>query len=87
MSKLTIAQLNNKYDISETVDRSIFAEERSNILLVTGNHYNKQKPEYLSRLRSSKKISQQSKLRLTKNHIATITKTYVNNISKEYSNC
>lgn len=80
MPKQKLADLNSKYINAELVDKETFAEERSNIMLVTGNHHVKNRPKYLSRLRDSKSISQQNKIRLTKNHIATITKTYVNEI-------
>lgn len=75
-----IEELNKLYNESETCDKEIFAEQRSNILLVSGEHYQKRQNEFYRRIRDSKQLSEEQKLRLTKNHIQKITKTYVNNI-------
>lgn len=78
---LTINELNKLYSNSETCDAELFAEQRSNILLVSGDHYSKKGSKYLNRVRDSESLSKDQKLRITKNHIQKISKTYVNNIS------
>src|SRR3954469_10760630 len=76
----SIEELNQLYSESETCDKEIFAEQRSNLLLIAGEHYNKRKNEFYRRIRDNKELSEEQKLRLTKNHIQKIIKTYVNNV-------
>jgi len=78
---MDIAELNRLYNQAESCDSDIFAEQRSNVLLVAGEHYNKKSSKFLQRIKDSKELSQEQKLRLTKNHIQKIAKTYVNNIT------
>jgi len=78
--KHDIAKLNELYTESDQCDREHFAEQRSNLLLVAGEHYSKRGSKYWNKIRDSKEISQDQKLRITKNHIQKITKTYRNNI-------
>jgi hypothetical protein len=75
-----IADLEKLYSESMTVDQEVFAEMRSNILLISGDHYNKRRHDFLRRIRDSKDLTDQQKIRLTKNHVQRITKTYANNI-------
>lgn len=80
---MDVGELNSIYDDADSCDSELFSEQRSNILLVSGNHYAKRGSKYyanITNLRRSDKISRQQKIRLTKNHIQKITKTYVNNI-------
>lgn len=76
----SLEDLNAFYLEGESVDQEVFAEQRSNILLVAGEHYNRRKFNFLRRVRDSKDLTQEQKIRLTKNHIQRICKTYVNNI-------
>lgn len=78
--KHDLAALNSLYQEAESVDADIFAEMRTNILLVSGEHYAKKNSKLWSRIRDSKQLSDEQKIRLTKNHTQRITKTYVNNI-------
>lgn len=78
--KLNIDELNRLYSESEQVDQELFAEQRSNVLLVIGDHFSKKGSKFWNRIRDSKELSSEQKLRLTKNHIQKITKNYVNNI-------
>ena len=73
-------ELNRIFDEADQCDKEIFAEERSNLLLVAGEHYMKRQNELWRRIRDSKQLSDEQKLRLTKNHIQKIVKIYVNNI-------
>lgn len=74
------AELDQIYRESESVDKPIFAEMRSNILLISGDHYQKRYSEFFTRIRDSKDITEQQKLRLTKNHVQRIIKAYSNQI-------
>lgn len=80
MPNYSIDQLNKKWMDAETAIKDLFAEQRSNILLVTGNHYSRKTSSYLERLKTNKAITNEAKIRLVKNHIQNITKMYVNSI-------
>jgi hypothetical protein len=75
-----IADLNRLYTEGESADSELFAEQRSNVRLVSGDHYTSKNSRFWGRIRDSKQISNEAKIRLTKNHIQKITKTYANNI-------
>lgn len=77
---MDIAELESLYQDALTNHRALFAEQRSNLLLVAGNHYNKKDSRFWRKLREVESLSKTQKLRLTKNHIQKITKTYINNI-------
>ena len=72
--------LTSLYTDGDAVDQEVFAEMRSNLLLVGGEHYNRRQSSFYRRIRDSRELSQEQKLRLTKNHIQKICKTYVNQI-------
>lgn len=74
MKKHTINDLNQLYKESEQCDQDVFAEQRSNLLLVSGNHFSKKHWNYWNRIRESKNLNNEQKLRLTKNHIYKISK-------------
>lgn len=76
----TISDLNLLYSQGDSADQAIFAEMRSNLLLVAGEHYQKRESQFYRRIRDAKELSQEQKLRLTKNHIRKVCQTYVNNI-------
>lgn len=79
--KHNIGQLNQMYQESEQSDQEAFAEMRSNVLLISGEHYAKKHSKHWERVRNVKDLSEEQKLRLTKNHIQRITKSYVNSIT------
>ena len=61
-----IHELNKCYDQAESCDKSVFAEQRSNILLIAGEHYSKKAEKYFNRWRDSKySTADRQKLRLT----------------------
>lgn len=62
------------YKEGEQCDTEVFAEQRSNILMVSGNHYNRKNSTYWNRIRESRNLTNEQKLRLTKNHIYRISK-------------
>lgn len=76
----TIEDLNRLYTASEQVDSKLFAEQRSNVLLTVGEHYNKRGSKYWTRIREARELSEETKVRITRNHTQKIVKTYVNNI-------
>ena len=79
MKKLTIGELNSYYEESESCDKSIFSEYRSNVLLMAGEHFNKSKSE--SRIESNRgKSRSKLKLRIVKNHIHRIIRHYTTSI-------
>jgi hypothetical protein len=78
--KKTIDDLNQLYSQAETADKELFSEIRSNVLLVAGNHYSNKGSKIWNRIRDTKELATDAKVRLTKNHIGKIAKQYVNNI-------
>lgn len=80
MKRKDVNDLNEIYTNSESVDKEIFSEMRSNVLLVAGEHYTKNVNKHFARLRETNRLTEHQKLRLTKNHIYRIVKTYTNGI-------
>jgi hypothetical protein len=80
MNKHSIADLQELYTDGENADQELFSEMRSNVLLYSGDHYARKNSRFFNRIRDSKDLAQEQKLRLTKNHIQYICDTYVNNI-------
>lgn len=78
--KPDIAKLNAIYSEAESADKEVFAEQRSNLLLIAGEHYAKRNSRFFERIRTAKELSMEVKIRLTKNHIQRIAKIYANNI-------
>lgn len=78
--KPVISDLNSYYTDGDGADQELFAEMRSNVLLAAGEHYNRRQSRFYKRIRESKDLSQEQKLRLTKNHVRKICQLYANNI-------
>ena len=78
--KHDINALEALYIDAESCDQEVFSEMRSNLLLISGEHYSRKNSNFYRRIRDSKDLNDQQKLRLTKNHTQFITKTYANNI-------
>lgn len=78
MSDNILSKLNTLYSESDTADKAIFAEQRSNCLLYSGSHYQKNDSALGSFIRGAKNIPQEKKLRLTKNHIGAICDRLIN---------
>lgn len=76
----TIEKLNRLYQDSERADKEVYAEMRSNMLLVAGDHYTKKHNKTFVRLRQVNRLNDTQKLKLTKNHIHKISRYYVNAI-------
>lgn len=73
-------KLNKLYRDGETADKDVWANMRSNVLLVSGDHYAKQTRKYLDHIRGNGIMNDKQKIRLTLNHAQRISKLYVNNI-------
>ena len=81
MKKHKIEELNQHYRDAESCDDEIFSEMRSNLLLVSGNHYSKKTTSFFSRIRNTQRLNENQKLRLTKNHLHKITRHYIQAIT------
>lgn len=79
-TKHDIEKLNSLYERSLSVDKDIFSEQRSNVMLIAGNHYTGKGAKNWDRIRAARDIPNESKIRLTKNHIQAITKRYLNHL-------
>lgn len=80
MPRKNAAELDKVYQAANTADEKLFSEMRSNVLLVSGDHYNRRGSKFWNRIRSTKEITDHQKLRLTKNHTANICNMIVGNI-------
>lgn len=80
MKKLSIEDLNKAYEASLNCDDELFSEQRSNLLLVSGQHYSKKTTSFFNNVRNSARLNESTKLRLTKNHIHKISMYYQNSI-------
>lgn len=78
--KPDIAMLNGYYTDGDSCDQDVFSEMRSNLLLASGEHYNRRQSSFYKRIRDSRELSQEQKIRLTKNHTRKICQMYANNI-------
>src|SRR5574343_1050350 len=78
--ELNHSELERLYKEGTDADKSIYAEQRSNMQLVAGNHYSKKTMKAFGRIRDDRSINEQQKIRITRNHIQRICKIYENNI-------
>ena len=72
MKEIKHDRLDELYRKAATVDDKMFSEMRSNVLLYSGDHYTKKGAKFWHRIRTSKHLDEQTKLKLTKNHIENI---------------
>jgi hypothetical protein len=75
-----IGELDQLYLDAESCDQEIFAEMRSNLLLISGEHWNRRNSNFFRRIRDNRELNEQQKLRLTKNHVANIHQIYCNHV-------
>lgn len=78
-----IDELNRHYKDAESCDDEVFSEMRSNLLLVSGNHYSKKTNSFFTRVRNTQRLNENQKLRLTKNHLHKITRHYIQAITSK----
>jgi hypothetical protein len=64
MKELNAAELHRRYIEGEQADQELFAEQRSNILLVAGEHYTRKNSKFWVRIRDNKEMPTEAKLRL-----------------------
>lgn len=75
-----LEHINKIYQEADTCDKELFAEQRTNLLLVAGEHYTRKDSKFMLRVRDSKTLTETQKLRITKNHIGHIAKLWTNNL-------
>lgn len=80
--KLDIGKLNQLYSDSESIDKEMFSEMRSNVLLQSGKHYSRTSAKIFQRLKDTR-VDEKTKIRLVKNHVQKITKAYINSIASQ----
>lgn len=80
MKPYKIDELNKLHDDAKSVDREAVAEMRSNILLVSGEHYSKRLNELWQRTRTNGLTQDPYQLRITKNWLHRAHRVYVNSI-------
>lgn len=78
--ELSLDDLNRYYNEGEECDKRVFAEMRTNLQLVAGEHYVREGSKYWNRIRDNKQLSSEQRVKLTKNHIQRVTKIYRNAI-------
>lgn len=64
----------------EAIDTPIFAEMKSNIRLVNGDHYNRMRMNVARQIQDFEDLTENQKIRITKNHIQKICRDYEDNI-------
>lgn len=83
LNELTVDDLNSWYQKAEEADKRVFAEMRTNLMLVSGEHYQR---DYwgraFDRIREAPNLNSWQRLKLTKNHIQRVTKAYRNAIER-----
>lgn len=81
MKKKDIGELNKIYEDAISADKDVYAEYRSNVLLIEGTHYSRRGLRDRPNMRDTRDLSYDSqKLRITKNHIHRAVRHYVANI-------
>lgn len=80
MSEFKLEKLNKMYTEGKQADEKLFAEQRTNVLLRSGDHYNKKNSRAFEDLRQRGIISKEQKIRLTKNHIHKVCNVYQNSL-------
>lgn len=78
MADKKIQELQELYRDSKSQDRALTAEMRTNVMLVSGEHYTKKSTGPLERTREHR--NEDSKLRITFSYLHLIYKTYVSSI-------
>lgn len=78
MQKKNLDELNKIYNDAEEASRELFAEMRSNLLLIAGEHYSKINARISNNLRQTNKpvANAEAKLRLVKNYTHKVHRVY-----------
>lgn len=81
MKTSKVEDLNQLYEDGTKIDEKTYAEMRSNLLLVAGEHYSKKSIDSTkNNIRSTSKSSETLKLRITKNYTHRVSRIYRNAI-------
>lgn len=75
---LNLDDLESLYTEAESCDKRLFSEMRTNLQLVAGEHYVREGSRYWNRIRDNKQLTDEQRLKLTKNHIQRIIKIHIN---------
>jgi hypothetical protein len=78
--KTTVDELNKLHLEAKSADKEQFAEFRSSILMIAGEHYSKRMSEWWNRSRTTQQTSENYKIRITKNWIHRAHRLYMKNI-------
>jgi hypothetical protein len=76
MPKIQLSDLKSGYEEWNSCDQEIFAEQRSNILLMASEHYAKKGSKFWSNVRDARELNTEQRVRLTKNHMYKIIRGY-----------
>jgi len=76
----TFSKLEDLYRKASEVDAAVFSEMRSNVLLVSGNHYPNRLSKMWNRQREQGNINEDQRVRLTKNHLGKIVRRFSNSV-------
>ena len=87
VDKFKLDKLNKMYRDGKSADEKLFSEQRTNVLLRSGDHYSKKSKGLIEDLRSRGVTSKDQKIRLTKNHIHRICNVYQNSILEANPSC
>jgi hypothetical protein len=75
LKKYKLPDLVQMYKEAEQVDAEVFSEQRSNLQLVAGAHWNRKHSIFWNdRIRDNRSLSNEQKLRITQNHIYRVSK-------------
>lgn len=83
MKPMKIDELNKLHDDAKSVDKEILSEMRSNILLISGEHYSKRLNDLWQRNRVNGITADPYQLRITKNWLHRAHRIYVNAIMSQ----
>lgn len=83
MKPYKIDELNKLHDDAKSVDKQAIAEFRSNILLISGEHYSRRLNEFWQRNRVNGITDDPYQLRITKNWLHRAHRIYVNAITSQ----
>ena len=83
LNELKAEDLTSWYLKAEEADKRIFAEMRTNLMLVAGEHYQRDSwGKAFERIREAPNLNSFQRLKLTKNHMQRVTKAYRNAIER-----
>lgn len=79
-SRVSLNDLNKQYEEGVSIDRRLFAEQRSNVLLYSGEHYSRSDSRIWGPIRESAKLDNSTKIRIVKNHVQKICNNKIDGI-------